>query len=365
MSTKLTIDTSALLHNMSVINDLAKKKNVSVSVVTKGLVGNEALVGMLVKNGASSICEAHIENLIRFENLRAEKWLIRSPLLSEADETVRFADVSLVSERAVLKKLSEFAEAMGKTHKAVIMLELGELREGCMPEELIPLCEYCLSLPGLTLHGIGTHLSSINEIVPDESNMTALADAAAEVEDKLNIKLPLVSGGSSSAVKMLSENTLPARINHLRIGEAILLGNVVCYDVPFEDARTDVFSLTAEIIEVKDKPPAPWGELADGTIRHRDGSSVPKVGLGGTEEPSLCPLRKRALVAVGKQDVPSNYLIPEDPDMVIVGDTSDCFIADLTDCQKTYKPGDTLSFRLKYNGLVSAMASDYIEKIIL
>jgi len=348
MSTKLTIDTNALLHNMRVIKDLAEKKNVSVSVVTKGLVGNEALVRLLTENGAVSICESHIENLIKFENLHVEKWLIRSPLLSEADEVVRFADVSLVSEREALKKLSAFAEAMGKTHKAVIMLELGELREGCMPEELIPLCEYCLSLPGLTLHGIGTHLSSINEIVPDESNMTALADAATEVEDKLNIKLPLVSGGSSSAVKMLSENTLPARINHLRIGEAILLGNVVCYDVPFEGARADVFSLTAEIIEVKEKPPAPWGELADGTILNKDSG-----------------LRKRALVAIGKQDVFSKYLIPEDPDIEIVGDTSDCFIADLTECQKPYKPGDTLSFRLKYNGLVSAMASDYIEKVII
>jgi len=355
MSTKLMIDTNALLHNMRVIKDLAKKKGVSVSVVTKGLVGNEALAGMLVKNGADSICEAHIENLIKFENLPAEKWLIRSPLISEADEVVRFADVSLVSERAVLKKLSSFAEAMGKTQKVVIMLELGELREGCMPEELMPLCEYCLSLPGLTLHGIGTHLSSINEIVPDESNMTALADAAAEIEVKLGIKLPLVSGGSSSAVKMLSENALPEKINHLRIGEAILLGNVVCYDVPFEDARTDIFSLTAEIIEVKEKPPEPWGELADGTVRHRDVSSVP----------TLCPLRRRALVAIGKQDVSSKYLIPEDPDIVIIGDTSDCLIADLTDCKKSYKPGDTLSFRLKYNGLVSAMASDYIEKVLL
>jgi len=348
MSTKLTIDTNALLNNLRIIKELAERRNVNVSFVTKGLVGNETLVGMLVKNGADSICEAHVKNLVRFENLPAEKWLIRSPLISEAGDVVRFADVSLVSERAVLKKLSAFAEAMGKTHKTVIMLELGELREGCMPEELIPLCEYSLSLPGITLHGIGTHLSSINEIVPDESNMTALADAAAEVEGKLGIKLPFVSGGSSSAVKMLSEDTLPAKINHLRIGEAVLLGNVVCYDVPFESARTDAFTLTSEIIEVKEKPPAPWGELADGTKLSKDSG-----------------LRRRALVAVGKQDVPSKYLIPEDPDVVIIGDTSDCFIADLTDCQKTYKPGDVLSFRLKYNGLVSAMASDFIEKVLI
>jgi len=348
MSTKLTIDTKALINNLHVIKELANRRNVRLSVVTKGLVGNEPLVNLLVQNGAGSICEANIQNLIKWSGLPAEKWLIRSPLLSEADEVVSYSDVSLVSEPAALEKLSESSVALGKAHKVVVMLELGELREGCMPGELIPLCERCLSLPGLELHGIGTHLSSINEIVPDENNMSSLARAAEEVESKLGVKLPLVSGGSSSAIKMLAEGRLPARIDHLRIGEAILLGNIVCYDVPFEGARTDAFTLEAEIIEVKEKPPMPWGKLADGS--------------GLMRSPSL---RKRALVAVGKQDVPSAYLVPLDPALEIIGDTSDCLIADVTDCETEYKPGDTLCFRLRYNGLVSAMASDYVEKVLI
>ena len=351
MSTKLTIDPAALLHNMRLLKELAENRNVSMSVVTKGLVGNEAIVRLLAENGAGSICEAHVQNLKKFAALPVEKWLIRSPLMSETDDVVRYADVSLVSERAVLEKLSSSAAAAGSIHKAVIMLELGELREGCMPDELVPLCEYCKSLPGLELYGIGTHLSSVNEIVPDDSNMKALADAAAEVEYRLGVSLTVVSGGSSSAIKMLSEGRLPARVNHLRIGEAVLLGNIVCYDVPFEGARTDAFSLSAEIIELKEKPSAPWGKLAD------DSSCV--------REPSTCPARKRALIAVGKQDVASKYLIPADPEIVIVGDTSDCLIADVTDCRTKYKPGDTVNFGLRYNGLVSAMASDYIEKVMI
>jgi len=348
MNTKLTVDTKALLNNLSVIKDLAKRHGVGISVVTKAFAGHEALVKLLVENGADSICEAHIENLVKWDGLPAEKWLIRSPLMSETDEVARYADISLVSERTVLEKLSVSAEKLGKVHKAVIMLELGELREGCMPDELLPLCETCLSLSGLELYGIGTHLSSINEIVPDELNMTDLIVAAAGVENKLGIKLPIVSGGSSSAVMMLSEGALPKKINHLRIGEAILLGNIVCYDVPYKGAREDAFTLTAEIFELKEKPAAPWGRLADG-------SEYSESGI----------LRKRALVSVGKQDVFSKYLIPFDPKLEIIGDTSDCFIADVTNSEIKYKPGDTLSFRLKYNGLVSAMASDYIEKVLI
>jgi len=348
MSTKLTIDTKALLNNLKVIKELAKNRGVSISVVTKAFVGHEALVNMLIDNGADSICEAHIENLIKWDGIAAEKWLIRSPLMSETDEVINYADVSLVSERTVLEKLSASAEKLGKTHKAVIMMELGELREGCMPDELLPLCETCLALPGLELYGIGAHLSSSNEIVPDEFNMTDLAVAAVEVENKLGVRLNVVSGGSSSAIKMLEEGTLPSNITHLRIGEAILLGNIVCYDIPFKGAREDAFTLTAEIIELKEKPSTPWGRLADGSEYSGDGS-----------------LRKRALVSVGKQDVFSKYLIPFDPKLVIIGDTSDCFIADVTDSEIEYKPGDTVSFRLRYNGLVSAMASDYIEKVLI
>jgi predicted amino acid racemase len=250
--------------------------------------------------------------------------------------------------------LSEAAVRRGKDHKVVVMLELGELREGCMRDELIPVCAACTDLPGITLHGIGANLSCCSEIVPDDRNMAALAEAAAEVSAALGINLAVVSGGSSSSVKMLAEGRLPASVNHLRIGEAILLGNIVCYDAPFAGARTDAFTLNAEIIEVKEKPSLPWGERAPAEPAVKDDPAFHDRGV-----------RRRALVAVGKQDVFSKYLIPLDPKLEIVADTSDCLIADVTDCETKYKPGDIVSFRLRYNGLVSAMSSNYIEKILL
>ena len=354
MTPNLTIDQGALLHNLRVMKNLTRRNGVSMSVVTKGLVGHEELVKLLVENGADSICEAHIQNLKKFHALPAEKWLIRSPLISEAEDVARFADVSLVSEKSVLESLSAQASRQGRVHKVVVMLELGELREGCMPDELIPLCKICLALPGIELLGIGANLSCISEVVPDENNMAMLAVSAVKAERALGVRLPLVSGGSSSAVKMLSEGRLPETVNHLRIGEAILLGNIVCYDVPYEGARTGAFTLSAEIIEVKEKPSRPWGERAPG---------LPPISL----DPAFKDrgVRRRALIAVGKQDVSSKYLVPLDPGLDILGDTSDCMIADVTDCETEYKPGDIIKFRLKYNGVVSAMASDYIEKILI
>ena len=354
MAPNLIIDKGALLHNLALMKRLTRENGISMSLVTKGLVGHGGLVRLLVENGAGSICEAHIKNLIGFSDIPAEKWLIRSPLISEADDVVRYSDVSLVSESSVLERLSEAALRQGRKYKVVIMLELGELREGCMPEELVPLCESCLRLPGLELHGVGANLSCISEIVPDEKNMAALVGNAREAERALGTRLPLISGGSSSSVKMLIEGRLPPEVNHLRLGEAILLGNIVCYDEPYEGARTDAFTLSAEIIEVKEKPSMPWGERAPGLIPVREDPSLEDRGL-----------RRRALVAVGKQDISSKYLSPLDPGIEILGDTSDCLITDVTDSEALYRPGGEIRFRLKYNGVVSAMASSYIEKTVI
>jgi len=354
MSPVLTIDQNALLHNLSAVKSFARRHRVAISFVTKGLVGHEGLVKLLLENGVDSICDAHIQNLIKFKDMDAEKWLIRSPLISEADDVVCYADVSLVSEISVLERLSEAAVRHGRSHKVVIMLELGELREGCMPNELIPLCEASRDLPGLELHGIGTNLSCINEVVPDGQNMEEIVTAAIMVERALGVNLPVLSGGSSSSLKMLIEGSLPVRVNHLRIGEAILLGNIVCYDVPFAGARTDAFTLHAEVIEVKEKPSLPWGERAPGVTPIAQDPATEDLGI-----------RKRALIAVGKQDVFSKYLIPLDPNIKILGDTSDCMIVDVTGSENEYKPGDSVGFRLRYNGLVSAMASAYIEKKLI
>lgn len=354
MNPTLEINTKAILNNLSILKALTKKHYVKMSVVTKGLVGYEPLVRLLVENGADSICEAHIQNLIKFKDLPAEKWMIRSPLISEAREVVQYADVSCTSEKTVLESLSAAAVEQDRVHKAVIMIELGEIREGCMPEDILPLCEACIELPGIELYGIGGHLSSYYEIVPDVFNMEVMTETAARVENALGIKLPMISAGASSSVEMLQGGSLPGAINHLRLGEAVLLGTIAGYNAPFEGAMTGTFNLFAEIIEVKEKPSMPWGDRAPGALSIREDPSIKDIGV-----------RKRALVAVGNQDLHTKYMIPHDPDLKIISDTCDSFVADVTESKINYKPGDILGFGLRYHGIVNAIASDFIDKKML
>ncbi|MDR1796279.1 MAG: alanine racemase [Clostridiales Family XIII bacterium] len=358
MLPKLEIHADGILHNLAALKAVAASRGIALSFVTKGLVAEERLLRLILENGADSICEARVQNLIKLFGGGAwpgvEKWLIRTPLPSDAADVVRYADVSLNSERLTIERLSQEAVKQGLLHKVVLMAELGELREGALPGELVELCKVTEALPGVTLHGIGANLSCLNAIVPDDGNMGALASVVRDAEAAVGRKLAAISGGSTSTVRMLFEGTLPKEINHLRLGEAMLIGNVACYDVPFPGASVDNFILTAEVIEVKEKPAAPWGAVIDAATGRR----VPV----GEEGPAV---RRRALVAVGYQDMDLKESFPLEPGLVPIQGTSDCFVCDVTDCPRALAPGDFVRFSLKYHAMVQAMAADSVEKVIV
>jgi predicted amino acid racemase len=380
MNPQVEINVGGILRNLRVLKQLAAEQGIRVSAVTKGFSGYAPLLQILVENGVDSICEARVQTLKKFAPYTegVEKWLIRLPLPSEAADVVRYADVSLNSELATVRKLSKEAVHQHREHRVVLMAELGELREGCFPDELLAMCEACEKLPGVELHGIGANLGCFNEIVPDEDNMGALAQAAEDIETMLGRRLAVVSGGSSSTIRMLEERALPKKINHLRIGEAALLGNIVCYDKPFAGASTGNFILSAEVIESKEKPAAPWGMRVDAASgkrhvvgRRREAAEYEGLRDVGPSDFSMENVlakeqfRKRVLLAVGYQDLDLREAVPLDAGLQILGVTSDCSIADVEDCERSFAPGDSARFSLRYHAAVQAMAAESVRKIPL
>ncbi|GAI29781.1 unnamed protein product, partial [marine sediment metagenome] len=73
-------------------------------------------------------------------------------------------------------------------------------------------------------------------------------------------------------------------------------------------------------------------------------------------------IRKRAILAIGKQDIYLNGLIPLKEGIKIVGASSDHLIIDITDFKEELKVGDEVKFRLNYPALLSATTSKYINK---
>ena len=336
----IEIHLDGILQNLNILKNACESRGISLSLVTKVLGGNLQLVGDLIKKGnISCICDSRIQNLKVFRDIAVEKWLIRSPMLSEVSDVVAYSDVSLNSEPAVLQALNQVAMEQKKIHKVILMYECGDLREGCYTDELADLIAKCDEMAGIEVYGIGTNLSCLNEVLPNEENMADFNAAVSKLESQFNRAFPVISGGASSSIPLLLADGLTGRINNLRMGEAVFLGNIPVYDKPFEGAETNNFILKAEIIELKEKPAEP-------------GADCDK-------------LMNRAIVALGKQDIYLPGLACMDNRLQIVGGSSDHIILDVTRCGSDYAVGSTVSFRMNYNCLLNAMTSSYIEKVIV
>lgn len=336
----IEIHLEGILQNLNILKNACESRGISLSLVTKVLGGHHQLVGDLVQIGKlSTICDSRIQNLKTFQDISVEKWLIRSPMLSEVKDVVAFADVSLNSELAVLQALNAEATKQNKVHKVILMYECGDIREGCYVNELAELIACCDSMVGIEVYGIGTNLSCLNEVLPTKENMSDFLDAVSFLEDKFQRTFPVISGGASSSIPLLMSDGLPERINNLRMGEAVFLGNIPVYDQPFAGAETENFVLKAEIIELKEKPAEPGADCDR--------------------------LMNRAIAALGKQDIYLPGLSCADKRLQIVGGSSDHIILDVTRCGSDYAVGSTVSFRMNYNCLLNAMTSSYIEKVIV
>jgi len=283
--------------------------------------------------------------------------LVRIPMMCEIEDVVKYSDISLVSEKETLNLLNKEAKAQHKIYGVVLMYDLGDLREGVFyKEELIQLAQYVeYDLNNLYLEGIGSNLSCYGSVAPTTENLSQLAEAATEMEEKLNRKLNIISGGGTTTLPLLVRGGVPKKINHLRIGEGI--NNTqdlpLYWDTNIEGLDPDVFVLKAQIVEINEKPTHPIGQLmvnAFGDLPHYEDRGI----------------RKRAIIALGNQDLgDSSRLVPKDKNMIVLGASSDHTILDIHDCKTEYKLGDIIEFNILYQAMLMTTLSDYVHKKII
>jgi predicted amino acid racemase len=289
---------------------------------------------------------------LREAGIEAPLWLLRVPPLSQVEDVVEAVDLSLNSELAVLAGLSEAALRRGRVHDVIVMVDLGDLREGIWPDDLLPFVRELRCLRGVRLVGLGANLTCYGGVVPSQHNMCRLARLAEAVEAETGARLPFVSGGNSSALPLIASGQMPPRIDHVRVGEAILLGQETATHSLWPGTHPDAFCLHAEVIELKDKPSEPIGERGTDAFGQTPGFE----DLGE---------RQRALVNVGREDVDPESLTPRDPRLHVLGASSDYLILDVTEAGDSVTVGDIVSFSLSYGSLLAAMDSHYVEKRLL
>jgi len=320
--------------------------------VTKCTCGSPEVARAMLRGGVAAVGESRHENAARLRaaGVAAPLWLLRSPAPARAEETVALFDVTLVSEVETVRALAAAAGAAGRRHAVIVMVELGDLREGVMPDDLPAFVDAVAGLGHVDLAGLGVNLTCYGAVVPDERNLGRLAALARAVAGRLGRPLRHVSGGNSGAVGMAVAGRLPAEVTGLRVGETILHGLDTLTREPTLGLRTDAFTLVAPVIECLVKPSLPEGTIAQDAYGRR-----PTFVDRGR--------RRRAICALGRQDCHVEHLAPLDPGAEILGASSDHLIVDVEAVDPAPRVGDALRFRPDYAATLELFTSPYVEKV--
>lgn len=355
----LEVNIKKISSNTKIITKLCNNNGIKVAGVIKGFGGIVSGARAMADGGCEQLGSSRIDQLKALKNKGFDTplLLVRIPMMCEIEDVVRYSDMCLVSEKETLIRLNSEAEKQNRKYGVVLMYDLGDLREGVFTRnELINLSELVeYNLNSLVLEGIGTNLSCYGSVAPTNKNLTELSEAAVDVENILNRKLHIVSGGGTTTLPLLVKGGVPEKINHLRIGEGIINTQdlPLYWDTEIEGLDKDTFVLKAQIVEINEKPTYPIGELmvnAFGEHAHYEDRGI----------------RKRAIIALGNQDVgDSSKLVPKDENIIVLGASSDHTILDIHDCKTEYKLGDAVEFNVLYQAMLFTTLSKYISKKII
>lgn len=371
MYPRLVIDIKKLEDNVKTLAEITKDDgNCSLMIVTKGLCADLEMVKMLAKRPeVDFVADSRIKNIKSYSKIVRDAGkktvLIRIPMLSEVDEIVKHVDVCFNSEMETVRAIDKAAAKEGKVQDVLLMIDLGDLREGIFFEnedEILKDAMEIKDMKNVNLYGIGVNLTCYGAIIPKHENLSKLVEIARKIENKTGLKLEMVSGGNSSSIyliesdkmprigRMPKDEKMPEGINNLRLGEAFLLGNDTAYETEIPNTHHDAIKLQAQIVELKEKPSLPIGEVGVDAFGEK-----PYYEDKG--------IMKRAIIAVGKQDTDLGSMTPVDERIEIMGGSSDHIILDLTACNDDYKLGDIVEFTVGYGGMLKLVTSPYVDRV--
>jgi len=356
MYPRLTVHLAKVRQNLDAVSKITHGGSCSMMIVTKGFCADKKIVELIMKHqGVDFLADSRVQNIKTYaETARKngkETVLLRLPMGSEADEVVKYVDLSFNSEIATITLLNEAAKKYDKKHKVLLMIDLGDLREGIFfkdEDQIMEAISQILKMEHIELYGVGVNLTCYGAVIPKHDNLSILVSIAKKIEEKFGISLSMVSGGNSSSIYLIGKGEMPEGINNLRLGESFILGNDTAYGTKIEGTCSDALILEAEIIELKRKQSIPIGE-----------TGVDAFGQKPVYEDR--GVIKRAILAVGKQDIDIDSLTPLDKKIDILGGSSDHLILDVTNSDTVYKVGDCIKFELGYGGMLKAFTSAYVD----
>ena len=348
---RIEVDLGKIRQNTRIIVGRLRSRGIRTTGVTKAVCGDPAIARAMLDGGAAGLAEARLSNVQRLRNagVTSSITLIRTPMLSQADDVVEACEASYNTELPVITALAAAAIRQNKVHGILIMVEMGDLREGVIPQDLAKIARQVVDLPGVALKGIGANFACLSSIAPTAAKMRDLSALANDVEGQCGPVLHTISGGNSANLPWALGEHPSGRINDLRLGEAILLGVDPICGRQIGGMYHDAFTLVAEVIETHAEPLSPTINFSDPALAKLH--LVPKNETG-----------TRAILAIGHQDTDiSGLSLPHGN--TLIGATSDHLIVCTKDA--TLRAGAEMRFQMNYSALMRAMAAPDIQTNLL
>ncbi|WP_330463646.1 alanine/ornithine racemase family PLP-dependent enzyme [Metamycoplasma gateae] len=347
---KIVINETKFKNNVKKAIEICSKQNIDVLAVTKGFCGNRRMAELYHEAGIKKFGDSRLDNFEIYKDIPGHKQLLRIPMISEIPRMLELCDSSLNGDINVIEKISDYVlEKNLKPHEIVLMVDLGDRREGYLPEETLEIAKKIQDLKGVKLIGLGCNFGCYGARIPSDQSMAEFVKLQHQIEDELNIKLTHMSGGNSLSLHMVWEDRMPKEINVLRMGFAMIFGTEDMYRETIKGMYRDAFRCEAEVIEVDFKSSLPIGACGIDAFGH-----VPYFEDIGDI--------KRLILGIGKLDTMFDAMIPYDKDLKILGGSSDHLIINAQDSKIEYKPGDIIKFDLDWGSLLYLFNSSYVEK---
>ncbi len=347
---RIEINLKKIRHNARHLVQRLSRRSVRVTGVTKAVCGHPEIAQAMLDGGVSELADARIENIerIRQSGIKCPMSLIRTPMQSQAGRVIKGCDTSFNTELDVIQMLSKSAQHMNTRHNVVLMVEMGDLREGIQPDDLKGFVRDVLITPNITLKGIGANFACLNSIVPDHKTMIELSNLINNLEAECDLLLEMVSGGNSANLPWAFNCKYVGRINNLRLGESILLGVDPITGARIDGLFTDAFTIFAEVIETKVKP--------ERNCWRMDGSKSSAIHVVIDNSKAM-----QSILAIGYQDTDIEGLsLPIN--ISFIGATSDHMILDTGAVSLAI--GAEVKLRPNYSALMRAMSAPNIKKVV-
>jgi ornithine racemase len=344
MEPHLTLDLDAVAATTAALADRLMAQGIELVGVTKAVDG-EPLVGQaMLEAGCAGLADSRLPSLVRLAaHALAPLTLIRSPQPYELETAAQVADRVVLTDAAVAARLGEHAP--GLPVELLIAVDLGDRREGLLPDDAPAAAARLAALPGVTLSGIAVNFACLSGQLPTRALFGQAEEVLASIAGLCDTE-PLLSLGGTCCLQHI-DGYRPRQRTEIRSGGGPLYGYDFVSAAPLAGLERFDPVLTATVLECFEKPPAPAGPAGRDAFGHEPDVDLPAG-------PAWF-----ALIALGHRDAELHGLRPLLPGARLAGMTSDVSVLIARD---RLAPGSTVDFAVDYDALVRAVTSPFVEK---